>query len=129
MADRERGPTILDGAEEFSLGDGPVGCLLIHGFTGCPQSLRPVGDYLAERGLAVEGIRLPGHGTTWEDLNARRSDEWIAAVDAGFEKITEGRNKVFVVGLSFGGTLMLDLAARRPDKIAGLVSIAGFAGY
>lgn len=64
-------PQILKGAEEFTLGQGTVGVLLVHGFTGSPQTVRGLGAYLAERDLAVEGIRLPGHGTTWQDLNAR----------------------------------------------------------
>ena len=118
-------PDILAGAEEFSFDGGSEGALLVHGFTGSPQGLRGLGEYLAERGIAVEGIRLPGHGTTWQDLNTRRSTEWIAAVEEGYAKLAEGRNKVFLVSLSFGSALALDFAARNPDKVAGLVTLAG----
>lgn len=118
-------PQVLAGAEEFSLGEGTVGVLLVHGFTGSPQGLRGLGEYLAQRDLAVEGIRLPGHGTTWQDLNARKTQEWIDAVEAGFATVAAGRRKVFVVGLSFGAALCLDLAARNPDDVAGLVTLAG----
>jgi carboxylesterase len=117
---------ILEGAEEFSFPGGPVGALLVHGFTGSPQGLRGLGEYLAERDVAVEGIRLPGHGTSWEDLATRRPHEWVAAVEAGFEKVAEGRDKVFVVGLSFGFALAVDFVARHPEDVAGLVSLAGF---
>jgi carboxylesterase len=41
-----------------------VGVLLSHGFTGSPASMKPWGEFLAERGYAVEVPRLPGHGTT-----------------------------------------------------------------
>jgi carboxylesterase len=116
---------ILAGAEEFSFEGGPVGALLIHGFTGSPQGLRGLGEYLAARDIAVEGIRLPGHGTTWQDLNARRSPEWVAAVDEGFAKVAGGREKVFLVSLSFGSALALDFAARHPEKVAGVVTLAG----
>jgi carboxylesterase len=116
---------ILSGAEEFSFDGGPVGALLIHGFTGSPQGLRGLGEYLAERGIAVEGIRLPGHGTTWQDLNTRRSSEWVSAVEEGHAKLAEGRDKVFLVSLSFGSALALDFAAHHPDRVAGLVSLAG----
>lgn len=116
---------ILEGAEEFSLGQGPTGALLVHGFTGSPHSMRPVGDYLSERGIGCFGIRLPGHGTTWEDLGTRRSSEWVEAVELAYQKMKTEHDEVFVVGLSFGVALSLDLAA-RDDDVAGLVSIAGF---
>jgi carboxylesterase len=116
---------ILEGAEEFALGDGPVGALLVHGFTGSPQGLRGLGEYLAERGVAVVAPRLPGHGTTWEDLNTRTADEWVHAVDAAFHKLAVEKEQVFLVGLSFGAALALELAARYPDRVAGVVTLAG----
>lgn len=118
-------PAILAGAEEFSFDGGPIGALLIHGFTGSPQAMRGLGEYLAARGIAVEGIRLPGHGTTWQDLNLRHPREWVAAVEQGYEKVAMGRAKVFVVSLSFGAALGIDFAARHPGKVAGLVTLAG----
>ena len=117
---------ILEGAEDFSLAGGDTGALLIHGYTGSPQGMRGLGTYLNERGLAVEGIRLPGHGTSWEDLALRTSPDWVEAVDAGFEKVAAGRERVFIVGLSFGGALSLDFAARHPERVAGVVLIAPF---
>jgi carboxylesterase len=119
-------PRIIEGTEEFTLGDGPVGALLVHGFTGSPQGLRGIGSFLAERGIAVAGIRLPGHGTTWEDCNLTSSVDWVEAVERGYDLVSEGRDEVFIVGLSFGGALALDLAARRPDDVAGLVCLATF---
>lgn len=117
---------IIEGAEEFTLGDGPVGALLVHGFTGSPQGLRGIGEHLAANGIAVAGIRLPGHGTTWEDCNTTTSIDWVEAVERGYDLISEGRDEVFVVGLSFGAALALDLAARRPDDVNGLVCLATF---
>lgn len=117
---------IRAGAEEFSLGSGPVGALLIHGFTGSPKSMREFGEYLAGKGLAVRGLRLPGHGTSWADANTKTAADWERAVDAEFDSFKADHDEVFVVGLSFGGTLALDLAARRPGDVAGVVTIAGF---
>jgi carboxylesterase len=116
---------VLQGAEAFTLGDGPVGALLIHGFTGSPQGLRELGLYLAERGIAVAAPRLPGHGTSWQDLNLRTPEEWVAAVEEGFSAMASTREQMFLVGLSFGAALALDLAARHPDRVAGVVTIAG----
>jgi carboxylesterase len=87
--------------------------------------MRGLGEHLAARGVAVEGIRLPGHGTTWQDLSARTSAEWMEAVESGFEKISGGRDQTFVVGLSFGAALAIEFAARHPERVAGLVTLAG----
>ena len=57
---------------------GSVGIALIHGFTGSPASLRPLGELLARRGFTVEVPRLPGHGTTWRDMLRTRYDDWRA---------------------------------------------------
>jgi carboxylesterase len=117
---------VLTGAEAFSLGDGPVGALLVHGFTGSPQGLRGLGEYLAEHGIAVTGPRLPGHGTSWEDLSSRTSAEWSQTVEDSFHKLQAEKEEIFLVGLSFGAALALELAARYPDRISGIVTISGF---
>jgi carboxylesterase len=119
-------PRIIEGAEEFQLGKGPVGALLVHGFTGSPQGLRELGHYLSDRGFAVVGIRLPGHGTTWEDCNTTTSEDWVDAVERAFDLVSKDHDEVFLVGLSFGAALTLDLAAKRPGEIAGVVSLAPF---
>ena len=45
---------ILAGAEPFSATGGPVGVLVLHGFTGNPQSMRPLANAFAAAGFAVE---------------------------------------------------------------------------
>lgn len=115
---------ILEGCDEFDLGEGPVGVLFIHGFTSSPQNMRAMGDYLAERGVRVRAPRLPGHGTTWQDLATKRSADWLECVESNFEKMKAECEEVFVVGLSFGGGLSLELASRRSDEIAGVVTLA-----
>ncbi|MDP9068964.1 MAG: alpha/beta fold hydrolase [Actinomycetota bacterium] len=117
---------IREGAEEFTLGSGPVGALLIHGFTGSPKSMRGLGEHLAEKGLSVRGIRLPGHGTSWEELNLKNADDWVQALDTEFLDFSAEHEEVFLVGLSFGAALAIDCAVRRPDQVAGVVAIAPF---
>ena len=69
---------LLAGAEPFFHRGGPTGALLCHGFTGSPQSLRPWAQFLAEAGLSVSLPLLPGHGTSWQDMNRTTSDDWLA---------------------------------------------------
>lgn len=117
---------VLEGAEEFSLPGGPVGALLIHGFTGSPQGMRALGEHLSGAGVAVEAPRLPGHGTSWQDLGARTHEEWVRAVEDAYDRLAETCDEVFVVGLSFGAALAVDFAARHPDGVAGVVMLAPY---
>jgi carboxylesterase len=100
-----------------------IGLLLSHGFTGQPASMKPWGEALAERGYAVEVPRLPGHGTTWEELNTLTWTDWYAELTAAFDRLVADNDTVVVGGLSMGGALALRLAADRPADVAGLVLV------
>lgn len=118
--------TILEGTEGYSLGNGPVGALFCHGFTSSPQNMRLLGDYLADRGIAVRAPLLPGHGTTWQDLGTKTAADWRATIEDAFHELSAECDEVFLVALSFGASLALDLAARYPDRVSGIVTLAGF---
>jgi carboxylesterase len=100
-----------------------IGVLLQHGFTGSPYSMKPWGHALAERGYAVEVPLLPGHGTSWQDLNTRRWHDWYAETSRAFEALRAANDAVVVGGLSMGGSLVLRLAADHPDAVAGVVLV------
>ena len=100
-----------------------VGVLLSHGFTGSPASMVPWGHYLAEQGYAVAVPRLPGHGTTWQEMNRTRWQDWYGEVERAFEKLRANCDQVVVGGLSMGATLALLLAAERQSEVAGIVSV------
>ena len=114
---------VLPGAEPFDHSGGPVGVLLCHGFTGSPQALRGWADYLAARGLTVSLPRLPGHGTTWQDLARTGGDDWFAEVDAAFGRLASRCEQAFVFGLSMGGCLALRVAETRGTAVRGLVLV------
>lgn len=111
---------VRSGAEAFSLGEGPVGVLMVHGFTGSPASMRPIGARLAARGLAVEGVRLPGHGTTLDDLRARRWIEWVDEAGRGLDALRARCRTVVAFGQSMGGAVVLRLVASRPGDVEGV---------
>lgn len=100
-----------------------VGVLLSHGFTGQPASMTPWGQALAELGYAVEVPRLPGHGTTWEELNTLTWADWYGELTSAFDRLVADNDAVVVGGLSMGGALVLRLAADRPADVAGVVVV------
>lgn len=122
-----RARPIMPGAEPFEYpGRGDVCALLVHGFTGTPYEMRPIGAHLAERGIGSEAILLRGHGTDPDDMLTVRHMDWLADVEAALERLSATYRRVFLIGLSMGGTLVLNVAARRAGdpRIAGVVSIA-----
>jgi carboxylesterase len=115
--------TVLPGAEPYSHEGGPTGVLLCHGFTGSPQSMRPWGEYLASEGLTVSLPRLPGHGTTWQEMNRTRWEDWYAEVDRAFGELQAATSEIFVMGLSMGACLALRLAEVNGAAVSGLVLV------
>jgi carboxylesterase len=101
-----------------------IGCLLVHGLTSTPQSLHGLGRYLADHGVDVEAVLLPGHGTTPEDLESTTWMDWYEAVESALRRLRPRCDRLFVCGQSMGGALALRAAAREP--VDGVVTLAGF---
>ncbi|HXQ58808.1 MAG TPA: alpha/beta fold hydrolase [Acidimicrobiales bacterium] len=116
---------ILQGAEPFSHTGGPGGVLVLHGFTGNPQSMRPVAEALAAAGFTVDLPLLPGHGTAVEDMIGTRWPDWSAAAESAYSKLAANCDAVAVVALSMGGTLACWLAEHHPE-ITGLALVNPF---
>jgi carboxylesterase len=114
---------LMPGAEPFSVDGGPVGAVVVHGFTGSPKSMRPWAEHLAQAGLSVRLPRLPGHGTHWRDMAVTRWDDWYAAADAAFVELSGQCSDVFVMGLSMGGALCLRLAENHGSAVRGIVLV------
>ena len=99
-----------------------VCCMLVHGFGGSPFEMGYLGSRLQEQGWAVDVPTLPGHGTTVEEFAETRFSHWSAAVLDRYDSLCGRYDKVFVAGLSMGGSLGLWLARQR--HLAGLVTVA-----
>ena len=129
VADGDRGTRVKEahrirpGAEPYRAEGGPLGVLLVHGFTGSPASLRPLAEFLARNGLSVELPRLPGHGTHWDDLTDVRWEDWFEAAERAFRDLSSRCRDVVVAALSMGGALGIHLAATHPDEVRGLALV------
>ncbi|RIJ76356.1 alpha/beta fold hydrolase [Nakamurella silvestris] len=115
--------SVVDAHLPFRHDGGPVGVLLCHGFTSSPVSMRPWADDLAAAGHTVRLPLLPGHGTTWQDMNRTTFEDWFGCVRSELAELITRCETVFVAGLSMGGTLSLRLAETHPDAIAGLILV------
>jgi len=84
--------------------------------------MRPLAEAIANAGYTVELPRLPGHGTTVEDMMTTGWADWSGAADAAFRELATRCDRVAVVGLSMGGGLTAFVAEEHPD-VAALVFI------
>ncbi len=114
---------LMVGGEPFFYKAGKVGCLLVHGFTGTPSSLQPMGEFLANNGLTVLGIRLAGHGTKVEDMHNCTYKDWITSAEKGLQELKKHCQYIYVAGLSLGGSISLHLAYHYPDTVKGVIPI------
>ena len=108
-------------AGPFDLGarGASAAALCLHGLTGTPYEVRPLGEALARAGLRAVGPALPGHNRTPEELSRVRHSEWLDAVREALGALRAAHRRVVVVGLSLGGLLALALSAEAPvDAVA-----------
>jgi carboxylesterase len=115
-------PNHLD-PSAYAADGGPVGILIIHGYTGSVAETRPMGEYLAARDLTVRCPLLPGHGTAPQDLTRIRWQAWAGEVKSALSDLQDRCHTVFVAGLSLGSLLTLWLGAGHPE-VAGLIPMA-----
>jgi carboxylesterase len=110
-------------AEPFSADGGPVGVLVLHGFTGSPRTVRPWAAHLAGAGLTVRVPLLAGHGADWRELAKTGWTDWYADAERAFTELYARCDLVFVAGISMGGCLAFRLAETQGDRVAGLVVV------
>lgn len=88
----------------------PDAVLLLHGWTGSPAHLRPLGTELNEAGYEVVAPVLAGHGTRVEDMVGTGWRDWVASAALPAAEILAAGKRLHLVGLSMGGIISLLLA-------------------
>ena len=90
------------------------GIMLIHGFTSSTHEMAPLAHFLESKGYRILLENLPGHGTSIEDCNATRYNEWVAFVEQRFAELSNDCDELYVIGFSMGAILGLHLASLFP---------------
>jgi carboxylesterase len=112
----------IEQVQPFAFDRGPIGCVLLHGFTAAPKEMRPLGDYLAARDFTVRGVRYAGHGTCPQDLARTTWQDWVASAEEAVAELRSRCTQVWSIGLSLGGSIGLYLAEQH--LIDGVYAIA-----
>ncbi|HUR44204.1 MAG TPA: alpha/beta fold hydrolase [Aestuariivirga sp.] len=105
------------------------GVVLVHGLLASPAELKGLGQRLADLGHPVLGVRLKGHGTSPWDLQRCTWQDWLASVRRGYEIMSHLTDEVLIVGFATGASLALQLAARHPPGLVGVVAVSAPLGF
>lgn len=104
----------------YRIAGGKTGVLLIHGLCGTPVEMRFVAMGLARAGYTVHCPLLAGHGGSREDVVGTTWQDWYMSAEAALDELREECDTVIVGGLCLGSLIGLQLAARNPEKVAGV---------
>ncbi|MEM6480119.1 MAG: alpha/beta hydrolase, partial [Pseudomonadota bacterium] len=104
-------------------GAGP-GVVFLGGFMSDMEGTkaRHLEAWCQTRGRAFLRFDYTGHGQSSGRFEDGAIGDWAEDAEAALTALTEGAQ--IVVGSSMGGWIALLLAKRRPEKLAGLVTIA-----
>lgn len=95
-----------------------TGVFLVHGFAGSLESLRGLGEDLAQAGWTVHGVWLAGHGTSEEDLSTKTYSDWLLSVRQGLAELQKTTDRIIIIGDSFGGNLALHASLLGPPIVS-----------
>jgi carboxylesterase len=89
--------------------------LLLHGSGDTPQTMRYLAERLQGAGYGVHVPLLPGHGRSPRAFSRVTAEAYLDAADEALAAARRESAWVGVVGLSMGGAIAAQLAARTPD--------------
>jgi len=89
--------------------------ILVHGWSSTPYEMRVLGEQLNSEGLGVDAPILSGHGSRPEHLENVTWDQWVCDIEKTYKRIKKQYSKVYIGGMSIGGTLALHVAAKNKD--------------
>jgi esterase/lipase len=103
-----------------------IGILMVHGMYGSPFSMRDLGQYFQHHGLHARSITLPGHCSLPKHLTRIDLEDFQLTVKKAVETFSKEVDTIYLLGFSFGGSLILDYYHHLADNkmIAGLIPLA-----
>ncbi|HEY9854681.1 MAG TPA: alpha/beta fold hydrolase [Stenomitos sp.] len=102
----------------------PLGVLLLHGFTGLPETVNGLVPHLEAEGLPYRMPAMRGHFTKPEDLVGVTWRDWVDDAAKALDDLFTEVDRVVIVALSMGCLVALKIAMERPQNLAGMVLVA-----
>jgi pimeloyl-ACP methyl ester carboxylesterase len=101
--------------------------LLVHGLASNARLWDGVARFLGEEGFASAAVDLRGHGRSDKPDDGYDYDTMCADLEAVTAAVADatGAARTVAVGQSYGGNLVLELAARQPASLVGVACVDG----
>ena len=91
-----------------------IGVYLIHGFSSSTYEVKLLAEFLASKQIHVVANNLPGHGTTINDCNRTKYQDWLDFSKKELSILASQSDKIYIIGCSMGGAIALYLASIFP---------------
>ncbi|MDD5750057.1 MAG: alpha/beta hydrolase [Candidatus Pacebacteria bacterium] len=95
--------------------------IILHGWQSSKEKWETVKDLLEEKGVDAFALDLPGFKPKNQPERAWGLDDYVKWLE---NVLGEGKEKVYLLGHSFGGRIAIKFAAKNPEKLKGLVLVA-----
>ena len=103
--------------------------VLVHGFAASTFEMRDIHDWISANlpSVKVSNVLMGGHGQDLEDFSKSGWKDWQQPVLDEMAKIAElGFDKIFLIGASTGGTIILNALIEKRFEHADLIKGAYF---
>ena len=87
--------------------------LLLHGLTGAPVEMHPLGKRIHRASCTVYAPLIAGHGGGNDLLLSTRWTDWLTSAETAYDLLARDHRRVHVAGICLGAMLAVALAARR----------------
>ena len=91
-----------------------IGCYILHGFSSSTYETKDLAEFLGNNGYHTLTRNLPGHGTSVEECNTVKYQDWLSFVEQDLAELSINSDKIVVIGMSMGGVLALHLGSLFP---------------
>jgi carboxylesterase len=102
--------------ESFVLEGRRGSAMLIHGFMGTPDEMRPLARELNQEDFRVHVPLMPGFGPDIENLGSSGRAQWLGVTEQIWGRLHRAGEADVLIGFSMGGAIALHLARKYPPK-------------
>jgi len=90
------------------------GVLIVHGFSSTTYEVKELAQFLGNKGFHTVAKNLPGHGTTVDNCNKIKFNDWLYFIKEEIAKLSSQSEKTYLIGCSMGAVLSLYGASLFP---------------
>lgn len=87
-------------------------CIIIHGFSGNPWEVEPLGQFLEQLGYEVMTPLLPGHSLNHKRMKKATALDWIQSTEEIIRQAMDENKEIHMIGFSMGAMIASIIGSR-----------------